>query len=145
MHCSILTRLHFSPLLLLILLLGVFSTAEAQSSGSSVIYGGSEGIQQNPDLILNGASSSAGDVGATMSIFPTVTKRYLNVRIEGLPSGAYVMGLRRQDGSLINQWTGIFNAGNTLVIDIEKVETGILTFFLQFDGGELSGTFRKVN
>jgi hypothetical protein len=99
-----------------------------------------QGEQANPGTSSSNASSA--DAPA-LSINPLLVRRVLNVYVTGLPAGNYTMGIRRADGTLITQWTGVLT-GTNLVIDIEKVETGILTFFLQWSGGELSGTFRHL-
>jgi len=91
-----------------------------------------------------GSSSGTTHAESSVEVFPTTAKRFLNVRVIGVPSGIYAMGFRRPDGSVVKSWEGIVPAESTFVIDIEKVETGVLTFFIQVGDQELSANFYHV-
>ena len=54
------------------------------------------------------------------------------------------MGFRRPDGSLVQAWEAMVISETTFVIDIEKVETGVLTFFIQVGVQELTASFYHI-
>jgi hypothetical protein len=129
-----------SPFLavLVLLLLVVLGSANHLTAQQSLITSNSE---------LSGAVAAPGSSGGvsiespTLTVYPSVAKRIINVRFTGLPSGTYIMGFRRQDGTLLQSWSGVLVEGNPYTIEIEKVETGIITFFIEFGGSELSASF----
>ncbi len=120
-------------------LTGMFLGSTLVVSGQQV-HNATNSIHEIPRADLSSDPGIHG-VGPGLDVFPAVVKRYLNVRVSGISSGPYIMGLRRQDGTLIQQWVGLVVTESSFVIDIEKVETGVLTYFIELEGGPISATF----
>jgi hypothetical protein len=118
------------------------SQAVAQSHGVVLPGAFIDGPRSGTGSTASGSGTTHSE--ASIEVFPTTAKRFLNVRVIGVPSGTYNMGFRRPDGSIVKSWEGIISAESTFVIDIEKVETGILSFYIQVGDQELSASFYHV-
>ena len=138
MKISIALRLSFA--------FGLFVAGAAHVSAQSLAVGVSHAVIDGPRSGTVSTGSTSGTVSAEphMEVFPTSARRTLNVRLTGVPSGSYSMGFRRMDGSLIDAWESFVLTESTFVIDIEKVETGVLTFFIQDGDQELSASFYHI-
>ncbi|MBI1193187.1 MAG: hypothetical protein GC205_08435 [Bacteroidetes bacterium] len=114
----------------------------AQSHAISISHAAIDGPRTGTGS--SGSTSGTVTADATVEVYPTTAKRTLNVRLTGAPTAIYSMGFRRPDGSVIQAWEALVIADTTLVIDIEKVETGVLTFFIQVGDQELTASFYHV-
>jgi len=125
---------------------GLFVASAAQASAQSIAVGLPHATIDGPRTDVGGSGSTSGTVSAepSVEVFPTTAKRSLSVRLTGVPSGSYSMGFRRPDGSLVQAWEAMVISETTFVIDIEKVETGVLTFFIQVGVQELTASFYHI-
>jgi hypothetical protein len=92
-------------------------------------------------------SSSANSIAAEplLTAFPKMATTTLSIRLSGISNGSYWLGIKDEYGNVLLQGFMALEDGVPLVIDIEKVETGIYTVFALVDGVELASTFCKVD
>lgn len=111
----------------------------------------SQAQNQAPDDVDTHVAAPSDNASAAVSdavemlVGPAVATASISVQLNGIANDSYLVGIRRPDASLIHQAMVNFENGVPRVIDIEKVETGILTLFVVVDGRELTDTFVKVD
>lgn len=124
-------RLLFAALLSGLMLIG--SEAQAQRAGN-------DRSQHDGNTTL-----SSSVAAPTLVAFPKMATTTINIRVSGIPSGTYWMGVKNEYGDVLLQGNVYVEDGVPLVIDIEKVETGVYTVFAVIDGVEHSSSFCKVD
>lgn len=118
--------------LLLILSTALAAVAQAPRETGSAVTGPEDGSTTTGDF--QPASFGAGVDIITIDLYPNPATVRIHVVVHGIENGLYLIGIDGESHS----WNRLVHVqdGVPLVIDIEKVETGVYTFWIE-TGGEM--------
>ena len=122
---------------LLIALVLVFGTQNLQAQQVNAGH-------QSTD-VLSSAALDDEVVEPVIEVLTPVASRTVSAVVRNIRTDVYTVGIMRADGTPIGQTTRLLQDGVPMVIDIEKVETGIYILYAVIDGRTISASFLVID
>ena len=95
--------------------------------------------------MLSSAALDDEVVDPVIEIFTPVASRTVSAVVRNIRTDLYTVGIMRADGTPVGQTSRLLQDGVPMVIDIEKVETGIYILYAIIDGRTISASFLVID
>lgn len=94
--------------------------------------------------VLSNAALDDELVDPVIEVITPVASRTVSAVVRNIRTDIYTVGILTADGTPVGQTSRLLQDGMTMVIDIEKVETGIYILYAVIDGRTISASFLVI-